>query len=227
MEWRPRITLTYAQSLDGRIATVTGDSQWISGEDTIQLAHELRDSHDAILVGIGTVLTDDPRLTCRLPGGHSPHRIVLDSSLRTPLGAHVVTGAREVPTTIFCGREAPPQRRERLQEAGVEVVEADTDTSPDEGGVLVSWETILGELRRRGMDSLLVEGGAGVLTSLLLTRLVDRLVLVSAPVVIGRGRAAVGDLGVEQLAQAWRGRTVSVRQAGEDVVWEVKFDSGS
>lgn len=227
MEWRPRITLTYAQSLDGRIATVTGDSQWISGDDTIRLAHELRDAHDAILVGIGTVLADDPRLTCRLPGGHSPHRIVLDSTLRTPLDAHVVTGAREVPTTIFCGPDAPARRSEHLRQAGVEVVQEILRTGPDEGGALMSWQTVLSELRRREMASLLVEGGAGVLTSLFRNRLVDRLVLVSAPVVIGSGRAAVGDLGVEQLSEAWRGRTVNVRQAGEDIVWEVEFENGS
>ena len=100
-DWRPRVTLTYAQSLDGRIATSTGQSQWISGEQTLRLAHELRRDHDAILVGAGTVVADDPRLTCRIEGGRNPHRCVLDTSLRIPLTSHVVAQTHEAPTSLF------------------------------------------------------------------------------------------------------------------------------
>ena len=103
---RPRVIVSYAQSLDGRIATTEGESQWISGSETLELSQQLRASHDGIMVGIGTVLADNPRLTCRIEGANSPHRFVVDSRLNTPLGSHIVTLAREVPTTLFCAANA-------------------------------------------------------------------------------------------------------------------------
>lgn len=228
MDWRPRITLTYAQSLDGRIATATGDSRWISGEETLRLAHELRNEHDGILVGIGTVLADDPQLTCRIPGGRNPHRVVLDSELRTPLDSHAASQAHEVTTTIFCRPDAPADRRASLEAAGVEVVTLAggprSEAAANGNGSQLGLNEVLRDLRAAGVRRLLVEGGSGILTNLFAARLVDRLVLVCAPLVIGTGTSAVGDLQVRRLATAWRGHTVSVRQAGEDIVWEVRFD---
>lgn len=218
---RPRVTLTYAQSLDGRIATSTGQSQWISGEQTLRLAHELRRDHDAILVGAGTVISDDPRLTCRIEDGRDPHRCVLDSGLRIPPTAHVVAQAGEVATSVFHDASATDpactQRAHTLTEAGVELVAVPAT----EGGL--DLHAVLEYLRAIGCASLLVEGGSAVLTSFYRARLVDRLVLVSAPMVVGSGTDAVGDLGIEELSGAQRGTTRRVRQLGDDIVWEIDF----
>jgi len=226
MERRPLITLTYAQSMDGRIATVTGDSQWISGPQTLRLAHELRDRHEAIMVGVGTVIADDPQLTCRIDGGRNPHRVVLDTTLRTPEGSHVAADARTVPTTVFHARSAPEDDAARaLSERAARLASLGVDLRPvaTERGRL-DLNAILAELHAMGFRSLLVEGGSRLLTSLYAARLVDRVVLVSAPVVTGAGTEAVGDLGLRRLADAWRGTTVGVSQAGDDIVWEISFE---
>ncbi|MFW5848380.1 MAG: RibD family protein [Spirochaetota bacterium] len=220
MDRRPTTTLSYAQSLDGRIATALGDSQWISGEETLRLAHELRGSHDAILVGVGTILSDDPHLTCRLPGGRDPHRVVLDSRLRTPVESKVARPAPTVRTTIFCANPTPEKRRAELETAGIAVVPVASDATG------LDLRAVLDALVDMGVASLLVEGGSGVVTSFFRAGLVDRLVLVSAPLVIGAGTDAVGDLGVRRLGEARRGRTTAVRQAGNDVVWEMEFERG-
>ncbi len=218
---RPRVTLTYAQSLDGRIATSTGQSQWISGEQTLRLAHELRRDHDAILVGAGTVIADDPRLTCRVEGGRDPHRCVLDSMLRIPPTAHVVAQAGGVATSVFHAESATDpactQRAHALTVAGVELVAVPAT----DGGL--DLRAVLEHLRALGCASLLVEGGSAVLTSFYRARLVDRLVLVCAPMVVGSGTDAVGDLGIEELSGAQRGTTRRVRQLGDDIVWEIDF----
>jgi riboflavin-specific deaminase-like protein len=215
---RPQVTLTYAQSADGRIATRTGDSRWISGDATLELAHQLRHENDGIMVGIGTVLRDNPQLTCRMPGGRNPHRFVLDSSLRTPLESNIATGARTVATTVF-HTEGPLQRVRALEQLGVDVRRIEgkrlTEALP----------LVLEQLTELGIDSLMVEGGSALLTSFFRHRFVDRLIVVSAPMIIGNGTQAVGELDVTALSQAWRGRTRSVRQAGEDIVWEIDFDS--
>lgn len=220
MDPRPRITLSYAQSLDGRIATRTGDSQWISGEKTLQLAHQLRNDNDAILVGVGTVLADNPRLTCRLTEGRNPHRVVLDSRLRTPMDSYIVRQATEVTTTICCTNGVPPERRAPFEAAGVRVaILPGNDERLELHGVLR-------HLAKLGITSVLVEGGAGVITSFFAAHLVDRLVLVTAPLVIGTGTEAVGDLGTERLSETMRGRTHSVYQADNDIVWEIAFEQG-
>jgi riboflavin-specific deaminase-like protein len=221
-EWRPRVTLSYAQSLDGRIATASGQSQWISGNETLRLAHELRRDHDAILVGAGTVIADDPRLTCRITDGRNPHRCVLDSSLRIPTTARVVAHAGEVATSVFHDGSAADdgfaRRARTLGNAGVALV----GVPASEHGL--DLRAVLERLYASGVTTLLVEGGSGVLTSFFRARLVDRLVLVSAPMIVGRGIEAVGDLGVERLSSAQRGTTRSVRRLGDDVVWEIDFE---
>ena len=211
-------TLSYAQSLDGRIATVTGASRWISGDATVELTHGLRDEHDAILVGIGTVIADDPKLTCRIEGGTDPHRIVLDSSLRTPFTSHICSLAGDVKTTIFCGNRTDTKREHRLRETGVEI-----ERLPHES-LSTQLPAVIARLEQLGVRSLMVEGGTQVLTSFFRHRLVDRVVLVAAPIVIGDGTQAVADLGITELADAPRGRTVSVYQAGDDIVWEMQFE---
>ncbi|MFW5741954.1 MAG: RibD family protein [Spirochaetota bacterium] len=221
-EWRPRVTLSYAQTLDGRIATASGQSQWISGNETLRLAHELRRDHDAILVGAGTVIADDPRLTCRIADGRNPHRCVLDSSLRIPTTARLVAHAGETATSVFHDGSAADdgfdRRARALRNAGVELVGVPASVHG------LDLRAVLEYLYASGVASLLVEGGSRVLTSFFRARLVDRLVLVSAPMIVGRGTEAIGDLGVERLSSAQRGTTRSVRRLGDDVVWEIGFE---
>ena len=217
----PRITVSYAQSLDGRIATATGDSRWISGPSTLRLAHRLRRDHQALLVGIGTVLRDDPQLTCRLPGGRSrsPARVVLDSALRLPPECRLARGAGELDTLVFTAAGAPQARRSALEALGVRVVESPPDA---EGRIPLRWA--LEHLAGLGYASLFVEGGARVITSFLRHHLVHRLLVVVAPLLIGDGVQAVGDLGVRALAEALRPRRCRVRRFGAERVWEMHFD---
>jgi 5-amino-6-(5-phosphoribosylamino)uracil reductase/diaminohydroxyphosphoribosylaminopyrimidine deaminase/5-amino-6-(5-phosphoribosylamino)uracil reductase len=226
MPHRPYVTLAFAQSIDGRIATITGESQWISGEETLSLSQEIRAASDAILVGVGTVIRDDPRLTCRLPGSPSPLRVILDGRLRVPLSSTILRTASEYPTVVFTGRaetgDVGPDRSTTavaLRGCGAEV-----RTVPSGGGSYLDLRAVLDDLASRGVQSIMVEGGSAVITSFIRQRVVDRMVIVSAPVLIGRGTDAVGDLGVTALSDAVRGKTVRVRQMGQDIVWEVEFE---
>ncbi len=217
---RPRVTVSYAQSLDGRIATRTGQSQWISGPGTLELAQELRRDNDAILVGIGTVLRDDPLLTCRLPGCSSPVRVVLDSRLRLPEDGRIARSADRYATVVFS--LAPDAAKvERLRRLGVEVIAAERAAGPGGGGG-VALGPALEALSARGIGTLFVEGGSSVITAFLRSGLVDRLLIVTAPLVIGAGVPAVADLGIDDLARALRFRPVRLEQRGEDVVWDLE-----
>ncbi|HUQ41767.1 MAG TPA: GTP cyclohydrolase II [Candidatus Limnocylindrales bacterium] len=210
---RPLVTVHYAQTIDGRIAARTGDAHWVSGERSLRLAHELRASHDAIMVGIGTVLADDPLLTTRLVQGPSPLRVIVDSSLRIPLDAKVLndqTSQTIVATVIG----APVENERAITARGARVMRVVSD---DRGGV--DLERLLAQLRREGVGSLLIEGGRGIITSALRSRIVDRLTVCIAPKVIGEGIDAVGDLSIDRLRDAVtfaRSRFIS---CGEDVVF--------
>ena len=216
MNPRPKVLLSYAQSVDGRIATTTGDSRWISGDDTLTLAHTLRHQNDAIMVGIGTVLRDDPELSCRLPEGRSPIRVILDSTLQTPLTSRIAQTSGVQRTIVFCAPDPDPLRLARLRDRGIDVV------SVPRGAVGLKLHAVLAELTDRAIGSLFVEGGAAVLTAFLRERLVDRLLVVIAPMIIGRGVESVGELGVQAMAEAIRFTPVSLQQLGNDLVWELR-----
>jgi riboflavin-specific deaminase-like protein len=193
---RPVVTLSYAQTLDGRLATSTGSSQWISAPESLRFSHELRVKHDAIMVGAGTVCKDDPRLTVRLVAGRDPLRVVVDSTLRTPLTAAVLT-EEAAPGTVFAVTDrAPAARRDEVRALGATVL-----SLPAESGGRVDLVALLAALHERGIRSLLVEGGAEMITALLRARLVDRLVVCVAPKILGAGIEAVGDLGIRELAR--------------------------
>ena len=179
---RPFITLKGAASIDGRIATSSGDSQWISGDESLLLAHRLRNTHDAILVGVGTVLSDDPLLTTRIPGKntHNPVRIILDSSARTPVNSQVMKRVSDAQVLIVAGQEAPRKNIEALQSGGATVIQCLMDSS----GNLDLFE-LMNHLVERRILTLLVEGGGHVTGSFLSRNLVDRIRLVFAPLVIG------------------------------------------
>ena len=225
MSERPTVVVSFAQSLDGRIATVSGDSRWISGNETLTLAHELRRDNDAILVGIGTVTRDDPELTCRLPGKRhrSPIRIVLDSRLRLPCESRILRTAARYGTIVACLKGNTLERRRRLEDRGATVLECRRDAHT--GGIDLN--DLLHRLFSLGIGSLFVEGGGNVITSFIRQRLLDRLVVVIAPLLIGSGIPAVGDIGTETLEQAVRLHPAAVRQLGCDLVWEMEFSPQS
>lgn len=221
-EGRPLVTLKLATTMDGRIATRTGESRWITGEVSRAWAHALRASHDAIMVGLGTVATDDPRLTCRLPGleQRSPIRVVVDSRLRLSRKSRLVTGARRTPTWVITGDGAPAARRKALEAAGVEVIAVapGAEGRPDPRAAL----SALGD---RGLTRVLVEGGGRLAASLMAARLVDRIVWARAPSLIGGdGVPAVEAFGVERLTEAMGFRRLAVRRSGPDLLETYRRD---
>ena len=210
----PFVTVKLAQSLDGRIATATGDSQWISSQSSLRLAHKLRREHDAIMVGVGTVIRDDPRLTVRLVNGRNPLRIIVDSRLRLPLTARVLAEEAARQTLVATTEVAEPERARELEHLGAEVLRLPTFASG------VDLAELLRELGRRQIESVLVEGGARIVTSLLAARLVDRFVIAIAPKIIGRGTEAIGNLGILNLQDAITFSTFKSRRLGPDIIFD-------
>jgi GTP cyclohydrolase II len=213
---RPYVVLKFAQTIDGRIATSTGDARWISGEAERRVSHALRAACDAVLVGVGTVLQDDPQLTVRMVPGASPMRVVLDSTLRVPEGAKIL-GA-DAATTILTTDRSDPTRRRALEARGVGV-----HVLPA-GAHGVDVDAALGALRAAGTETLLVEGGARVITSLLDAGVVDRLIVGVAPTIIGRGTEAVGPLGITSVADGIRLINRSMHVLDDDVLlsWDIQ-----
>jgi diaminohydroxyphosphoribosylaminopyrimidine deaminase / 5-amino-6-(5-phosphoribosylamino)uracil reductase len=214
----PFVTLKSAITLDGKIATRTGASQWITGELARQEGHRLRHAADAILVGIGTVLQDDPQLTARLPDqqGANPLRVIVDSTLRVPLQAQVAAVASDRRTLIVTTARAPVAHSEALRTRGVEVV-----CLPAYDNGRVDLEALCRYLGERGVASVLVEGGATLSATLLRRRLVDKVLLFVAPKIIGGdGLSVVGPCGVETMEQVIHLRDVVSQCLGNDVLLE-------
>ena len=211
---RPLVTLKVAASLDGRIATATGESRWITGPQARRAAHGLRLDHDAILIGRETADIDDPLLTCRLDGleHRSPVRIVADSNLSLARGSTLVASAGDVPTWIVCGRDADEARKEALSEAHVDVIEVDRDHSGR-----VSLPAMMTALGSRGLTRVLVEGGAVLAGSLVRDGLVDRIAWFHAPVLLGHdASASLTGLDVKSLSDARRWRVLFHRTWDRD-----------
>jgi diaminohydroxyphosphoribosylaminopyrimidine deaminase/5-amino-6-(5-phosphoribosylamino)uracil reductase len=210
---RPFVTLKIAQSLDGKTATAIGDSKWITGGAARGYGHLLRAQNDAILVGVNTVLADDPELTCRLPGleAHSPVRVVLDTRLRLGEQWKLATSARQTPTIVFT---AATKGGDGLRALGVEVVQVARDARgrPDLSALLT-------ELSKRKITRLLVEGGATVHAAFLDRGLADRLEIFTAPITLGAaGHSAIDALAALTLSEAPRFDRVSRRALGADLL---------
>jgi diaminohydroxyphosphoribosylaminopyrimidine deaminase / 5-amino-6-(5-phosphoribosylamino)uracil reductase len=213
---RPLVTIKLATSLDGRIATASGESQWISGPPARDRAHALRADHDAIMVGTGTVLADDPQLTCRLPGldSRSPVRVVIDRNLRISATTRLIADARMVPTWILTLRSADPERRDAFTANGVTLI----DVEPDRGGHIDIAEA-LRAIGARGITRLLVEGGARLAAAFFRAQLVDRLAWVHAPLLIGGDAIpAIAALGLTALNDAPAFERMSMETVGGDVL---------
>lgn len=215
---KPFLVLKVAMSLDGKIATSTGDSKWITGTESRTYVHRLRDRYDAVMVGVGTVLADDPMLTVRLPdgSGRDPIRIVVDSLARTPPTSKLLLQGSSAPTIIAVTEHAPPERLAALERAGAEVLVV---PGPERR---VNLEKLMEELGRREVTGILVEGGAELNGSLVAAGLVDKVIWFVAPRIIG-GRDApgpVGGAGFKRLADALSLEDVEVRRYGDDVCIE-------
>jgi len=217
---RPLVTLKLATTLDGRIATHSGESRWITGAGARARAHLMRATHDAVMVGSNTVLVDNPELTCRLSGleDRSPVRIVVDGGLRVPLTARLVAEATRTPTWFLVREGAEETRRRAFADCGVEVI----DIPPGPGGEIDLALALLA-LGHRGLTRLLVEGGGGLAAALLSADLVDRIAWFRGAVIVGGdGRPAVAPFGVSALDAAPRFKPVAVEPVGEDVLETLK-----
>jgi diaminohydroxyphosphoribosylaminopyrimidine deaminase/5-amino-6-(5-phosphoribosylamino)uracil reductase len=185
----PYVVLKLALSIDGRIASRTGASKWVTGPEARARVHLLRAQHDAVMIGIGTVLADDPRLTVRDAPGQSPLRVVLDTKLRLPIGSRLVQTAREVPTWVLCTTDAPSSAEEELVARGVEVLRA-----PPSAEGRIDPLAGLKLLASRGIVNVMVEGGAELAGSVLAGTVVDELHCFIAPILLGpRGRPGAVD----------------------------------
>ncbi len=209
----PFTTLKIAQTLDGRIASRNGHSKWITSETSRRFVHKLRSQHDAILVGIGTVLADNPRLTVRLSRGVSPKRIVLDSKLRISLASNLLTDEFVKRTIIVTTEEAPNERTKRIEETGAQVwgVPANSDGRVD---LLSLWR----KLGQAGIAAVLVEGGSKIYSALLKANLVDKVCVFIAPRILGDGLSALQNLGITNLEKSISLRDVSRRILDGDLL---------
>ncbi len=213
---RPLVTLKLATTLDGRIATKRGESRWITGAAARARGHLLRARHDAVLIGSGTAVADNPRLDVRLDGLEeaSPLRVVLDGRLRLPLTHDLAARAKEQPTWLITREHGPQDRVRAYQDAGVEVM-----TVEEDGEGNLSLEAALNALGARGITRVLAEGGGHVAAALLRAGLADRLVWFHAGKIIGGdGAAAVGGFGLEELARAPGFALQDAQRIGEDLV---------
>jgi diaminohydroxyphosphoribosylaminopyrimidine deaminase / 5-amino-6-(5-phosphoribosylamino)uracil reductase len=204
---RPYVIVKAAMTIDGRIASPTGDSKWISSEESRAYVHALRNHVDAILVGIGTVLADDPRLTCRLPGGRDPLRVIIDPDFRIPPAARCL-GERAL---IFTAED--PETRPEVGKSGAKVIRLGRD-----GSSHFSWQEILEHLGSLGLHSVLVEGGGSVLSSLFQSRLVNELLIFVAPKMLGSGVPLVNFPAPDTIANAMPLVITEARIIGGDVL---------
>ncbi len=214
----PFVTLKFAQTIDGRIATTTGHSRWISSPASLRFAHRLRSSHDAILVGAGTVRRDDPELTCRLVRGRNPLRIVVDSLLGTSPEARIFTDNGPDRTIVATTRRAAEERRRLFEGKGVEVVCLEENQAGQ-----VDLRDLLSALGKRSISSLLVEGGSAVITSFLTENLADRLIVILAPKIVGEGLNAVGEMGIRRMDDALRLSYRRITRRGDDLILDARF----
>jgi diaminohydroxyphosphoribosylaminopyrimidine deaminase/5-amino-6-(5-phosphoribosylamino)uracil reductase len=218
----PYVTLKSAATLDGRIATRSGDSKWISNERSRRFAHQMRCSLDAILVGIETVLADDPMLTARIrqkPPCRQPLRIVLDSRLRIPASSLLAQTAKEVPVWVACGLEASREKEAELTALGLQVIRL-----PDSHGVL-SLRPLLQELGRKLVNSLLVEGGSRVLGSFLNSKLADDFHFFYGPKILGdsSGIPMISGDSKQRMADSLAVHHLKVKRFGGDVLLSGRF----
>lgn len=207
----PFVTLKAAISLDGKIATVTGESKWITGDVARLDVHKLRHQHDAILVGVGTVIADNPSLTTRLPnGGKNPIRVILDTHLRTPIDSRIVTDG-EAETIIIVNNQVEDTKVNLFQEKGIKILSLETEK--------IVIHDVLTLLSKHGITSVFVEGGSEVNGSFVKEKAVNQVITYIAPKIIGGSKApsSIGGSGFEQMSEVLQLSIQSVEQLGDDI----------
>jgi diaminohydroxyphosphoribosylaminopyrimidine deaminase/5-amino-6-(5-phosphoribosylamino)uracil reductase len=209
----PFVILKLAASLDGKIATSSGDSRWISGEESRKIVHRLRNQVDAVLVGSGSVIADDPQLTCRIAGGRNPWRVILDRRLRISPSAQIFRLHDPEKTLVMISRRVAAARVHALEAQGAKVLRL-----PERNGKIV-WSAVLKTLGRQGIQSVMIEGGAATAASALKEKSVDKILFFYAPKIIGGdGRVMIDGLGIKSVRHSLSVKRLEVMRAGDDLV---------
>lgn len=212
----PFFTAKWAMTLDGKVATAAGDSRWISSAQSRELVHRMRDRTDAVMIGVSTAVTDDPELTCRLPGGRNPTRIVVDTRARLSFESKLVRTTGDVPLWVACGTSAPRDAVKTLRSVGCRVIQLPEVAGKVDVGALAEM------LGKEPLTNVFVEGGGTLLGSLFDARLIDRVMVFLAPKLLGGKHtpAAVAGEGVKFVSQAWAVRDLKVTRIAGDILVE-------
>jgi diaminohydroxyphosphoribosylaminopyrimidine deaminase/5-amino-6-(5-phosphoribosylamino)uracil reductase len=209
----PFVTLKLAASLDGKIAAVTGDARWISSETSRRMVHKLRNQVDAIVAGVGTVLADDPQLTCRIPNGRNPWRVILDSRLRIPLAASLLRQTDPERSIIVTSDRSSRQRVRAIESLGAQVWRLRLRRGK------IPWTAILRKLAAKDVLSVMIEGGATTAAWALREKAVDKIMFFYGPIILGGdGRVMIDALGVKRVRRALRVQRTRVRKSGTDTL---------
>jgi len=211
---RPFVIAKLAASLDGKIATATGNSQWITGKEARAFVHSMRNQVDAVMVGVETVFADNPRLTCRIPGGRDPWRVVVDPHLRISTNAQVLRQAGPAKTLLIAGSKASSKKASQLQRLGAEVwfFRAPAGALP--------LRSVLARLARAGVMSVMIEGGATTVGKALAQGIVDKVQFFYAPIIVGAdGKSMVAPLGIRRVSSALRMKRPDIKRIGQDFLF--------
>lgn len=221
----PYVAMKYAMTMDGKIACYTGDSKWVTGEESRAHVQTLRNHYKGIMAGIGTVLADDPMLNCRIEGRRDPIRIIADSHLRIPMDSQLVRTAGQQPLIVACLPDADEEKAAQLQEKGVEVLRVPGVTTADiteEQKEVISLPVLMKELGARKIDGILLEGGGQLNESALQAGIVDRIYCYIAPKIFGGAQAKtpVEGQGLTRAADAWQFNRIGMQEFGQDILLE-------
>ena len=221
----PYVAMKYAMTMDGKIACYTGDSKWVTGEESMAHVQTLRNHYKGIMAGIGTVLADDPMLNCRIEGRRDPIRIIADSHLRIPMDSQLVRTAGQQPLIVACLPDADEEKAAQLQEKGVEVLRIPGVTTADiteEQKEVISLPVLMKELGARKIDGILLEGGGQLNESALQAGIVDRIYCYIAPKIFGGAQAKtpVEGQGLTRAADAWQFNRIGMQEFGQDILLE-------
>ena len=217
----PFVTLKLAASLDGKIASVTGDARWISSEDSRRIVHQLRNQVDAVVTGVGTVIVDDPQLTCRIPNGRNPRRVILDSHLRIPLDAKLLRQSDPEKCIIVTSDRSSQQKTHAIESLGSRVWRVKLRHGR------IPWRATLRRLAAEGVLSVMIESGATTAAWALQERAVDKILFFYAPKILGGdGRVMIDALGVERVNHAIGLQEMRVGKSGADIVVSAYLGNG-
>lgn len=215
---KPYITIKFAETLDGKIAALDGSSKWISSPLARKFSHKLRRENDAIMVGAKTIIKDNPSLTTRFVRGKNPIRIVIDGKLRIAPTSNIIKSAKKIKTIIVTTPKNSKRKIAALEKEGVEFIFLKASKT----GV-IDLKVVIRILYKKGIQKLLVEGGAALIALFLKSSLADKIIVIVSPKILGRGTESVGELGIKNIKRALKLRFKSVKSVGEDIVYTAFF----